>query len=82
MVKKEPYPSSLFNCVEPSMITTRNAAKWKSEKPILHARNFLPDDMGIFLQQDSINDFNYFHPGASYTIQTSANIVSDLERWS
>ena len=43
---------------------------------------FLPDDMGIFLQQDSINDFNYFHPGASYTIQTSDNRVSDLERWS
>ena len=35
--------------------------------------------MGVFLQHD---DFNDFHPGAGYTIQTSANRVSNLERWS
>ena len=36
---------------------TRTPAKWKSVKVLSDARNILPDDMGLFLQQDNVNDF-------------------------
>ena len=51
MVKKEPYPSSLFDCVKPSMMPTRKLQPNKKVQKLSDARNFLPDEMSLFLQQ-------------------------------
>ena len=48
---------SLCNCVKPSMILTRPPIKRKSTEALSDSGNTLPDEMGLFLQQDSINDF-------------------------
>ena len=47
----------LFDCVKPSIMPTRTPAKWKSTKAFPEARNILPDEIGLFLQQDNVNDF-------------------------
>ena len=36
---------------------TRTPAKWKGTKALPEARNILPDEIGLFLQQDNVNDF-------------------------
>ena len=50
MVKKEPYPSSSFDCVKPRMIPTRTLQSNKKVQKLSDARNFLPDEMSLFLQ--------------------------------
>ena len=46
MVKRETYPASLFGCVKPSRIPAGTATNWKTT----NSRNFLPDEMGLFIQ--------------------------------
>ena len=46
MVKRETYPASLFGCVKPSIIPAGTATNWKTT----NSRNFLPDEMGLFIQ--------------------------------
>ena len=57
MAKKEPYSSSLFDCVNAQHNTDQNSSQIKKTAKALVARNFLPDGTGLILQQDSINDF-------------------------
>ena len=52
MIKEEAYRSSLFDCIKPSLISARTAAKWKSTKALLDATSFLPDELDLLLQQD------------------------------
>ena len=56
-IKIEPYPSSLFDGVQPSVIRTRRVAKWKSTKAFSDARNFLSVEMSLFLQQEYVQRY-------------------------
>ena len=42
------------------MIPVRTPAKWKIAKTLLDARNILPDEMGLFLQQDNADYVKVF----------------------
>ena len=55
MVKKENYPSSLSTVLNPAWYRPELQPNEKVQKKAFpDARNFLPDEMGLFLQQHSI----------------------------
>lgn len=60
---------------------TRTPAKWKSTKALPEARNILPDEIGLFLQQDSTGHFKSMCTDIWEERLSNKNCINSRNEW-